>query len=366
MSGQRVPNSLQDITPCWLTGALHDDGQRADASVTGFSAEAIAEGKGFMSQLFRLRLDYHSDPADMPRTIIVKLPSADPLLRTVFDRLGQNRREVNFYRELATSVAIPTPRSYYCGVNADTGNTILLLEDMSYARQGDSVAGCSLDEARRCIGQLARFQAAWWDSPLLHQLHWMPFKDAEAAVYQETYAGAWESLVKKAGDLIPVGLRVLGNRLAPDVPAIKSKLSSPPMTVVHGDYRLDNFFFSTKGDCYSVVVMDWEFCGRGRGAYDVATFVSEAFPPQQRRKEELGLLRYYHSILEENGATGYLFEDCLFDYRLSMLEIFVFWIISGGYCDYESERAKEYLGNTLERLDAAISDLASTEAIGLK
>ena len=54
----------------------------------------------------------------------------------------------------------------------------------------------------------------------------------------------------------------------------------------------------------------------GRGAYDVATFVNEAFPPQQRREVELDLLREYHSILEECGVSDYPFEECLYDYRL--------------------------------------------------
>ncbi len=366
MSGLKVPGGLQDITPCWLTKALNGSGRLAGASVTGFSVEAIAEGKGFMSRLFRLKLGYNSNSAELPQTVIVKLPSADSLLRTVFDRLGQNRREVRFYRELASNVLLQTPRGYYCGIDPANGNTALMLEDMSYARQGDSVAGCSLDEARRCMGQLARFQAAWWNSPLLDRHDWMSLKDAEAIVYQEMYSGAWESLVQKAGDGMPRNLRLLGDRLAPEVPKIKSQLSRPPITIVHGDFRLDNCFFPPSGDRHSVTVIDWEFCGRSRGAYDVATFISETFSPEQRKKEELGLLHEYHSILENNGVRGYPFDECLHDYRLSMLEIFVFWIITGGYCDYEDERAKGYLRNTLERLDAAISDLASTETLGLQ
>ena len=78
---------------------------------------------------------------------------------------------------------------------------------------------------------------------------------------------------------------------------------------------------------------------------------------------ELSLLREYHSILEESGVRGYTFEECLYDYRLSMMEVFVFWIITGGYCNYECERAAVYLRNTLERLHDAIVDLASTELI---
>ena len=98
----------------------------------------------------------------MPRTIIVKLPSTDPALKKVSARLRQDRREVKFYQELATDGRLQTPDSYYAGIDPATGNTILLLEDVNGARQGDSVAGCSLTEAHRSIGQLAEFHAFWW------------------------------------------------------------------------------------------------------------------------------------------------------------------------------------------------------------
>ena len=164
---------------------------------------------------------------------------------------------------------------------------------------------------------------------------------------------------------MPARLQDLGNRLAPKVCEIKARLSRPPITLVHGDYRLDNCFFSTGDVGQSVVVMDWEFCGRGRGPYDVATFVNEAYPPHVRRREEKVLLRQYHSLLVDNGVSRYSFDECLDDYRLSMLELFVFWIVTGGYCNYEGQRAAEYLRNTLNRLDAAIADLNSTELVAM-
>ncbi len=363
MNGSTVPKNLKEVTPSWLTGALHSKDASGSASVTGYSAEAIAEGKGFLNQVFRLRLHYDDDPLDLPRTVIVKLPSADPALRTLSGRLGQDRREVRFYQEVAAAGPLQTPHSYYCGLDSATGNTLLLLEDVNGARQGDSVAGCSLADARRSVVQLAEFQAFWWDSPCLDRLEWMPLKDAESGVYQEIYAGAWESLIKKAGDAMPRGLRLLGDRLSLEIPGIKDKLTEPPRTIIHGDYRLDNCFFPANATTRPLVVFDWEFCARSRGTCDVAAFISEAFSPQRRRKDELGLLRTYHSALVSNGVSGYPFEECLSDYRLSMLEVLVFWIVTGGYCDYAGERASAYLRNSLERFDAAISDLACTELL---
>ena len=363
MNGSTVPKNLLEITPSWLTGALHGKDASRRASVTGYSAESVAEGKGFLNQVFRLRLHYDGDTLDLPRTIIVKLPSADPALRAISDRLGQDRREVMFYREVAANAPLQTPHSYYCEVDSGTGDTILLLEDVNGARQGDSVAGCSLAEARRSMVQLAEFQASWWDNPRLDRLEWMPLKEDETGVYQEIYAGAWESLLKKAGNAMPRGLGLLGDRLIQEIPRIKAKLTEPPRTVIHGDYRLDNCFFPTNFRTRPLVVFDWEFCARARGTCDAAAFIGEAFPPQQRRKEELGLLRAYHSTLVSNGVGGYPFEECLSDYRLSMLEVLVFWIVTGGYCDFDAPRASAYLRNSLDRFDAAVSDLACSELL---
>ena len=363
MTNLPVPGGLGEITADWLTEALRSSGAAGDASVAGYSAEAIAEGKGFMNEMFRLRLDYDSEPRDMPLSVIAKLPSTDPLLRKVFGRLGQNLREVRFYQQLANVGQLQSPRSYYSAIDLATGNTVLLLEDMSDARQGDSVAGCSIEEARGAIGRIARFHASWWETPQMESLGWIPLKDSESQSYQYIYLDAWRALIEKAGVGMPRGLSSLGGELFSEVPRIKARLTRPPRTIIHGDFRLDNCFFSTEDAAQTPVVFDWEFCVRARGAYDVATFISEAFPTEQRRDVEMGLLRDYHSILTECGVSGYSFDECLDDYRLSMLEIFVFWIVTGGYCNYEGERATSYLHNTLARFDAAITDLDSLELL---
>ena len=77
----------------------------------------------------------------------------------------------------------------------------------------------------------------------------------------------------------------------------------------------------------------------------------------------MGLLRMYHSSLVGNGVQDYSFEECLLDYRLSMREVFVFWVVVRGYCDFEGDRATTYLHNALERFNAAIADLDCTELL---
>ncbi|MDE2861176.1 MAG: phosphotransferase [Chloroflexota bacterium] len=363
MTGLSVPRDLHDVSPAWLTDALRAGGALGDASVTAFICEPINEGKGFISQVARLRLDYDDDSIDSPRSVLLKLPSTAPDLQMLADRLGHGRREVHFYKEVAGSGLLNAPLSYHCDVDDSTGCTVLLLEWLIDARQGDSVAGCTREEAYRSIVRMARFHAHWWNSPLLDSLGWMPRKDDEADTYRELYAEAWSLFLALAGDFMPDGIRRIGDRLAEDLPRIKAMLSRPPRTVIHGDFRLDNCFFREEDGSIEPIVFDWEFCARGRGAYDVATFLSEALTPEQRRAEEMDLLQAYHDALLGGGATGYSFEECLRDYRLSMLEVLVFWIVTGGFCDFGGERATEYLRGSLAKFDAAISDLASVELL---
>ena len=365
MARLSIPKSLHEVTPSWLTEALHYKLPSTDASVKSYTAESIGEGKGFMNQITRLRLSYDNEPKDLPREVILKLPSTDPDLRAISEMLGVYQREVRFYEEIAANANLPTPYSYFSAADPATGHTVILLEDLGNAGQGDSVVGCSQKDAQLAISQLAKFHASWWENPQLEHLDWMPLKDAESSIYQELYAHSWKRFVQIAGDGMPGELRELGGRLSQHIPTVKAKLTVPPRTIVHGDYRLDNCFLGTPTNSQSIVVFDWEYCARGRGTYDVATFISEAFPPQRRRNEEMSLLRMYHSLLIEDGIQNYSYEDCLLDYRLSMLEIFMFWISAGGYCDFEGDRATIFLHNSLERFNAAIADLDCVDLLSV-
>ena len=352
-----IPATLAEITPYWLTRALASGGILPAVTVTGYTSETIAEGKGFMNRVFRLRLEYDGPGSGLPATILVKLPATDPLMLPLFHLLAPNLREVNFYRHLSRDCALQTPVCY-CGLSdSATGSSVLLLEDLGKARQGDSVSGCSLDEAQQIVRRLATFHAQWWENPRLDGLGWLPAKDAEVPAFRELHERSWRSFTEKTGQIMPRGLRRLGDSMPDWVGRIKSMLAQSPRTIVHGDYRLDNFYHLPTADYSVPLVMDWEFCGIGRGPFDLATLVCEAFPPAQRRREEWGLLTEYHSALVANGVTSYSLTQCWFDYRISMLDIFALWIVAGAFCDYSGPRATTFLSNTLQRLDAAISDL---------
>ena len=357
MSRLTTPAGLHEITPTWLTAALKHGGSLSDASVTSYSVEKVNEGKGFMNEIVRLKLDYDDEPGNLPPSIIIKLPSTDPALKALEEKERTCQREIRFYTDIAPDAGLGTPYCYFGDIDPATGHAILLLEDMGDARHGDSVAGCSLDDAENALRQIAEFHANWWNNPGLDGYSWLPLKDVETSLYQELYPKTWELLLGQVGSRMPKELRSVGDRLCPAIPAIKAQLSSPPLTMTHGDYRLDNCFLGTAANPRSLVVFDWQYCARGRGTLDAASFILEAYPPQDRRREEMNLLKVYHSHLTKNRIYDYTFEDCLRDYKLSILDVFLFWVVVGGYCDFSGDRASVFLHNTMQRFDAAIADL---------
>ena len=151
MNDLRVPRDVREITSSWLTYALATNRELGGPSVTGFSVETLAGGTGFINQLFRFRLCYAHDFPGLPSTVIAKFPSADPWLE---DGLRQVGAEPSGGEVLPGDGRQRPPRDpsrlpWRIGLRHQ--ETVLLMEDMAHARQGDSVAGCSLDEARSCL-----------------------------------------------------------------------------------------------------------------------------------------------------------------------------------------------------------------------
>ena len=74
-------------------------------------------------------------------------------------------------------------------------------------------------------------------------------------------------------------------------------------------------------------IVDWQQWGRGIGPFDVAYLIALFWFPERRQRMERELVKYYHSILIDNGVSGYNWEQCWFDYRLGAINnlLVPFW-----------------------------------------
>jgi hypothetical protein len=322
------PTRADRLTAPWLNDALRAAGALTQARVTALAVEGLDHEKGLSGQVVRVRLAYDRDEAGAPRSLVAKFSALDPQARAMFHAGGSYEREMRFYRELAPRVPLRTPRCYYGALDPDQGWSLLLLEDLAAARDGDTlrngdtIAGCSPEEAELVVRALAAFHAAWWRRPELAELAWLPLRGALAVQHvPATFAQTWEPFLERLGPQATDEVRQIGAWLARSLGWLTAYVyEGAARTLIHNDVQGDNLCFAGAGATLSLAVLDWQLATRGCGAYDVAYFLGGNLDSAARREHELRLLRLYHALLVDGGVPAYPFEQCWDDYRLAMLQ----------------------------------------------
>jgi hypothetical protein len=146
--------AAQSITPDWLTRALRAAG--LDVVVSQASAAPI--GTGQLSSCHRLLVRYAW--GEGPLSFVAKRALDSEQRRVEVARI--NETEVGFYRHLAPNLTIDVPQCWFAGLARGGVEFTLLLEDVAPCRQGDQNAGCSVEQARAAVVNLAGWSNYWW------------------------------------------------------------------------------------------------------------------------------------------------------------------------------------------------------------
>ena len=338
------PTTSAALTTEWLSAAL---GTR----VTGFEIEPIGVGVGLVCDLVRVHLRHDGDG---PATIIAKFPSASEENRFVALVLQMYGRETRFYRELAKDTPLSSPRCHAVEHDVEADEFVLLLEDLAGARSSTRSPG-SVVPTPSWRSTSSRFHARWWNHPDLEsvlRLGDSPFPEAVAAAF----AGAWDPIQEICEGLVTPDVKALGDRFVDLIPGLMARLSEPPWTLSHGDYRLDNMFFSDDPD-RPLVLVDWQLYDRSRGPRDLSYLLSQSMEPELRAACERALVERYVAGLVANGVDGYDVEQAWSDYRLATLFDFVYPVIAGGGLNLANERAVELVRTIFARFVAAFEHL---------
>jgi len=351
------PRQFADLTPAWLTSVLRDGGSVRAASVTGIAVEPIGVGVGFLGQLARLRLTYDRPEAGAPASVIGKFPTLDPGGRQICQMFRFYEREVLFYRELARHVPVRVPRCWGSVMDVAADDYLILLEDLGSLPMGDDAAGCTGPQAEVAIRSIAALHATWWDSADLATLDWIPMSNAPVHQLAEpAYQQSLAPFLSLFGDHLSARMRATTEKMQTHVVAMQATLAVPPITLAHGDYRLDNLFFDGQG----VAAIDWQIAFRGRGIFDVAYFLSGCVDPALRRAEEARLVRLWYDTAAR-GSTPYTFDDAFLDYRRAVLYCHVYTVIATGSLNPSNERGMAVFQAWLRRRSEAIEDLEAAE-----
>jgi len=284
-----TPRLLDDVTATWMSEAL-------GVGIDSIDVQTIAAGEGFMGQLARVRIA--STDAAAPTSVIVKLPTADPGGHMIGQMMRVWEREHHFYRELAPLMGIRVPAAL---VNI-AEPPCLVLEDLSPAVAGDHVAGATLDQAERAVDTLAQFHAAWFERPLLQDLSWMPgLDDPQILTIGPMFEVGWPMFLERFGESVPERCLRWCEQFVGGIPDWIAGHVDEPITLVHGDYRLDNLFFADDG---TVAVIDWQLAMRAPGQTDLVYFCANNLTVEMRREHDRALIERYVAELHRLGVPS--------------------------------------------------------------
>jgi aminoglycoside/choline kinase family phosphotransferase len=266
-------------------------------------------------------------------------------------------REVRFYQEIGTENPLRPAQPYFAAFDEATHDFVLVLEDLGRLRNADQTIGCSVPDAEAVIDGIARHHAYWWDNDRLASLPWLKTHNTQpfSTVVADSYQAAWPVFVERVGyDMSPT-MRDFGERLPSLMPWFMAEISRPPHTFLHGDLRLDQVFFAVSADDAPVSVLDWQITAKGRGAFDVAYFLSQSLTAETRRGCEDHLLDRYAQRLAERGID-YPREQLRRDYRLTTAWCFIYPVIGAGQIDIANDRQLALLRTMFNGAATAIED----------
>ena len=298
------------ITPAWLNAVLVS--ALGDARVVGVKTARV--GTGHVGDSFRLTLDFDR-PTYAPASLVAKLPSGDPASRAAAVAMRTYEVETGFYRELARQLPIRTPRCYHVAYESASDEFVLLLEDLAPARQGDQIAGCSIDQAVLAVQELPKLHAPRWGDPKLAAIPWLNRGGSVGGVDMATLiANLFDGFRARYADRLDADVLAIAERLMRRLPEYFANRPGA-WTVTHGDFRLDNLMFGTDAGGPPIAVLDWQTAAHGPGISDLSYFIGASLMPDARRRHETDLVRLYHDGLIASGVDSLSWDECWTEYR---------------------------------------------------
>jgi hypothetical protein len=355
-----MPASADDLTAEWFTRALADGGIAGE--VRRVELRPVGVGVGMMGCLFQVRLHY--DAGEGPASVVVKLPTASEQNRQVAVAFDNYAREVAFYRLAAHRTPMRTAKLYFGAVDG-SADFVLVLEDLSDWGQGDQVIGADLQQAERCMTALAELHAAFWNRVDDGDLEWMPnaYPSVMSDGLLQGTTAMYGAFNRNFAADVPTALQRLEDRYVDALPQVQAWISSPPRTIVHGDFRMDNLFFGRNASQSPVACCDWQGSVRGNGIPDIAYFLSGSVATSVRRRHEKALIGRWLAALQDGGVEGYGFDDAWEDYRRAVLMLWSYVVVIGGGLDASNERGNRWVAAMVQRSCAAMDDLGCLDLV---
>lgn len=326
-----VIKSPEDVTAEWLTERLRANRYLDAGEVVEVSFEDRTK-KDRMANRILVRYS-EGVSEDLPSSLIFRF-NDNGAAKVEDKRLCSAAREAVFYTQMASEMDDPPfARCYDAGIDEKTGETYLLLEDLTGTHElaerseNPSPYGgwACFDTVPReswegVVDALVQVQAHWWDHARIHDVDitaisgWltteMVANPARAEQHLEDLGDLPEELRERVEQAIRAWPRLYAERIA----------GRKHLTLTHQDFHCRNVMLPRDPAIHRVIIFDWETLTRGIGVYDLAYLMTTPMLPAEMRYDlERHLISRYHAGLVEAGIVDYRLEDCLADYRLAIV-----------------------------------------------
>ncbi len=357
--GAALPGGLEAVDADWMSRCLAANG--IDARVSRLSSRPV--GTGQMAHCERLSLTYSEINPAAPATLIVKVPSPHERSRkSGAGSSGYYAREVGFYQHLASSALIRTPKCYCAWHDPERGAFMLILEDLSPAKQGDQLEGVTIEQAADVLREAAKLHASHWSDDRIDELPWVSGSRSATsrAPAKDSFTRIWRGFTQRYGDRIDPEARAIGERFLAVFDVYQNGCGGP-RCLTHNDFRPDNMMFATGAGQPPVTVLDWQTLGFGHGASDVSYFLAGSLSPKLRREHENDLLNLYFAELQRLGVADYTRPEFMHAIAWNSFYLFVAATI-GAMVVQQTERGDEMF---LVMLHGAADQIAALDALAL-
>ena len=313
--------NLKQLTPEWLTKQLGKNGHLLDGEVATISVAPLQ--KHHLS----LGLTYSAQKSEtLPHKMILKWYAPE---------YPHGINEGWFYQQIAPEMdTAQVPQCYDVGMDEETGQTHILLTDLSDTHfmpvaPFDQLPQTSFKSVVEAYGQ---FHAFWWEDAQIFQDDFLKAKGfgvshaaTSASVIQENdhyfRHQVWSQWVEQHGGQLSRDQRMVCEKALSSWAALFSQRirDNKGLTLIQGDAHLNNVLLP-KHPMMQPVLIDWEGWTRGIGIWDFTRMLMMCqLPADKRRSLEIELLSHYHTQLMALGVENYSLQNCHHDYRLCIL-----------------------------------------------
>ena len=188
-------------------------------------------------------------------------------------------------------------------------------------------------------------------------------QDETPLVVHGLYERAYATFEERFRDRIDEATRPVLDWVTANGPELLRRVGGGTLTLVHGDYRMDNLVFYD-GAQPPIGMLDFQGVSAGHPLTDVAYFLRPNLNPDHADGTEDDLLRRYHDALIRNGVTDYGWEALQRDYELAQLWVLHRGVILIGTLDLSHERGVQIIDRAIERALRFASRIDPARAMG--